>query len=169
MSGWCGRGDRPRKFIPNPKIIYTDLKFNKSYYDDLRFNALTGECLSSSSSNRKTPTILSLKQGQLCRISLDKGPMIGHVFLWNSDNPKEHFSWDTTMIFQGTHLSKYARLWSNEPFVRPLATVVADSIPYNADEDGARLHDIFRYISIFHQSYAFNQRRLHRIHSRYES
>ena len=37
----------------------------------------------------------------------------------------------------------YDRLWSNLPYLRPMATVVADSLKgYGIDEDGASIHDV---------------------------
>ena len=41
-----------------------------------------------------------------------------------------------------THLSRGDRLWSNMPYLRPLATIVEDTIDYGFDEDGAGVHDV---------------------------
>ena len=47
-----------------------------------------------------------------------------------------------TRQFYGTHLTTGHRLWSNLPFLRPLATFVADSLAYGRDADDAGCHDL---------------------------
>jgi uncharacterized protein YcgI (DUF1989 family) len=48
-----------------------------------------------------------------------------------------------TRQLHATHLTVYDRLWSNLPYLRPMATVVADSLKkYGIDEDGASVHDV---------------------------
>ena len=34
------------------------------------------------------------------------------------------------------------RLWSNMPYVRPMATIIDDSLRYGFDSDGAGVHDV---------------------------
>ena len=47
-----------------------------------------------------------------------------------------------TRQLHATHLTTGDRLWSNMPFLRPLATIVEDTIAYGFDEDGAGVHDV---------------------------
>lgn len=47
-----------------------------------------------------------------------------------------------TRQLHASHLSSYDRLWSCLPYLRPMATIVADSINYGIDEDGAGVHDV---------------------------
>ena len=48
-----------------------------------------------------------------------------------------------TRQLHSTHLTVYDRLWSSLPYLRPMATVVADSLKkYGIDEDGASIHDV---------------------------
>ena len=49
----------------------------------------------------------------------------------------------TRRQLHATHLTVYDRLWSNLPYGRPMATVIADSLKnYGIDEDGASVHDV---------------------------
>lgn len=80
--------------------------------------------------------------GQVCRFSLIEGPQVLDLNLWNAADPRERFWASRTRQFYGAHVSVGDRLWSNLPFLRPLTTVVADSIAYGIDEDGAGCHDL---------------------------
>jgi uncharacterized protein len=80
--------------------------------------------------------------GHVCRFSLIEGPQVLDLNLWNRFDPRERFWAARTRQFYGAHLTVGDRLWSNLPFLRPLATVVADTISYGIDEDGAGCHDL---------------------------
>ncbi len=78
----------------------------------------------------------------ICRFSIVEGPQVLDLNLWNRHDPRERFWAARTRQFYGAHLTTRHRLWSNLPFLRPLATVVADTIAYGIDEDGAGCHDL---------------------------
>ncbi|EJK46575.1 hypothetical protein THAOC_34751 [Thalassiosira oceanica] len=61
---------------------------------------------------------------------------------WSMNNPSERFYSSKTRQIHATHLSRGDRLWSNMPFLRPLATIVEDTIDYGFDDDGAGVHDV---------------------------
>ena len=67
---------------------------------------------------------------------------VGDVNVWNLDDTKERFYPGKTSQIHRTHLSVGDRLWSTFPNLRPLATVIGDSIQYGFDEDGAGVHDV---------------------------
>lgn len=81
--------------------------------------------------------------GHLWRIFCSHGPQVADMNCWSMSNPKEErfFSSKTRQI-HATHLSRGDRLWSNMPFLRPLATITEDTIDYGFDEDGAGVHDV---------------------------
>lgn len=80
--------------------------------------------------------------GHVCRFSIIEGPQVLDLNLWGRHDPRERFWAARTRQFYGAHVTTGDRLWSNLPFLRPLATIVADSIAYGIDEDGAGCHDL---------------------------
>jgi len=61
---------------------------------------------------------------------------------WVASNPKERFYSSKTRQIHATHLTTGDRLWSNMPYLRPLATIIEDTIAYGFDDDGAGVHDV---------------------------
>ncbi len=80
--------------------------------------------------------------GSVVRFTIIEGPQVLDLNLWNVANPRERFWAARSRQFYGAHVTTGDRLWSNLPFLRPLATIVADSIAYGLDEDGAGCHDL---------------------------
>lgn len=80
--------------------------------------------------------------GSVVRFSTIEGPQVLDVNLWDFANPRERFWAARTRQFHGAHLTTGHRLWSTLPFLRPIATVVSDSIAYGVDNDGAGCHDL---------------------------
>ena len=61
--------------------------------------------------------------GCLWRIVCTKGPQVADMNCWNLKNPStEYFYSSKTRQIHSTHLKKGDRLWSNMPYIRPLAT-----------------------------------------------
>jgi uncharacterized protein len=81
-------------------------------------------------------------QGHLFRIICSHGPQVADMNCWSLDDPKEHFYTSKTRQIHASHLTTGDRLWSNMPYLRPLATIVHDTIAYGWDEDGAGVHDV---------------------------
>ncbi len=83
-----------------------------------------------------------LRAGQLCRLTTIDGPQVVDFNAWNRHNPAERFWAARTKQLHGAHLNVFDRLWSCLPYLRPIATVVGDSIRYGIDADGAGCHDL---------------------------
>jgi uncharacterized protein YcgI (DUF1989 family) len=81
-------------------------------------------------------------KGHLWRITCTKGPQVADMNCWSSQNPLERFYSSKTRQIHATHLSKGDRLWSSFPYLRPMATIVQDTIDYGFDDDGAGVHDV---------------------------
>ncbi|MBG0741714.1 DUF1989 domain-containing protein [Paeniglutamicibacter antarcticus] len=80
--------------------------------------------------------------GHVCRLRTVDGPQVGDLNIWNFDNPRERFWAARTRQLQAAHVTTFDRLWSNLPFLRPLATITADTLEdYGVDGDGGRVHD----------------------------
>jgi uncharacterized protein YcgI (DUF1989 family) len=80
--------------------------------------------------------------GCVVRFSIIEGPQVLDLNIWNRHDPRERFWAARTRQFYGAHVTTGDRLWSNLPFLCPLATIVADSLEYGLDEDGAGCHDL---------------------------
>ncbi|CZR60942.1 uncharacterized protein PAC_10838 [Phialocephala subalpina] len=84
-----------------------------------------------------------VKKGQLCKLSTPHGPQVGDLNIWSLQNPREKFWASRTKQLHASHVSVGDRLWSVLPYMRPLVTIVADSLKdYGVDEVGGRCHDL---------------------------
>jgi uncharacterized protein YcgI (DUF1989 family) len=75
--------------------------------------------------------------GHMWRIICTHGQQVADMNCWSLSNPKERFYSSKTRQIHATHLTTGDRLWSNMPFLRPLATITEDTIAYGFDDDGA--------------------------------
>jgi hypothetical protein len=80
--------------------------------------------------------------GHICRIVALEGPQVGDLNLWNLHNARERFWAARTKQLHSAHMRVFDRFWSCLPYLRPLATVIGDSINYGIDADGAGCHDL---------------------------
>ena len=80
--------------------------------------------------------------GCIFRITVVEGPQVADVNIWNLHNPRERFYSSKTRQIHATHLSTGDSLWSCMPYLRPLATITADSVSYGIDSDNAGVHDV---------------------------
>ncbi|EGP90557.1 uncharacterized protein MYCGRDRAFT_36430 [Zymoseptoria tritici IPO323] len=81
--------------------------------------------------------------GSIVRISTPEGPQVGDLNIWNFDNPRERFWAARTRQLHASHLTTHDRLWSCLPFLRPMVTIIADSLSeYGVDKWGGRCHDL---------------------------
>lgn len=69
--------------------------------------------------------------------------MVGDLNIWNAHNPRERFWASRTKQLYASHLTTYNRLWSCLPYLRPLCTIIKDTLDwYGVDEHGGRVHDL---------------------------
>ena len=81
--------------------------------------------------------------GHFFRIVCIEGPQVGDLNIWNNDNINERFYSGKTRALYGTHVSTADRLYSNFPYLRPMATITHDTLDwYGWDEDGGGVHDV---------------------------
>ncbi|MDS2173103.1 urea carboxylase-associated family protein [Nesterenkonia sp. CL21] len=78
--------------------------------------------------------------GHVVRLHQVDGPQVGDLNLWNRHDPRERFWAARTRQLQRSSMTTYDRFWSTLPHLRPLATVVTDTL---ADHpDAAVIHDL---------------------------
>lgn len=90
----------------------------------------------------RTGRAWQVRAGQVCRIVAVEGAQVGDLNLWNFHNPRERFWASRTKQLHSAHMRVHDRFWSVLPYLRPMATVTADSIQYGYDADGAGCHDL---------------------------
>lgn len=81
--------------------------------------------------------------GQFFRITSVEGPQVGDMNLWSAADLSERFFSGKTRALHGSHVTTGDRLWSNLPHLRPMATIVADTLDwYGIDAFGGGVHDV---------------------------
>ncbi|GGL52565.1 urea carboxylase-associated family protein [Wenxinia marina] len=81
--------------------------------------------------------------GSVLRIECREGSQVGDLNLFRAGDLSERFFSGKTRALHGTHVSVGDRLWSCLPYLRPMATILADSLAwYGRDADGGGVHDV---------------------------
>lgn len=81
--------------------------------------------------------------GCIFRLTTPTGPQVGDLNIWNRHNPRERFWASRTRQLHSSHVSVGDRLWSTLPYLRPMATIIQDSLQhYGTDSMGGRCHDL---------------------------
>lgn len=81
-----------------------------------------------------------VKAGSIVRINAVEGPQVGDLNLWNLHNPRERFWAARTRQLQRASMTTYDRFWSTLPQLRPMATVIGDSLADHPDAEV--IHDL---------------------------
>ena len=104
----------------------------------------------------------TVPQGHIFRIVSSEGSQVGDLNLFNQENLDERFYTGKTRALHGTHLSTYDRMWSNMPYIRPLATISYDTLDwYGFDEFGGSVHDVIGTRCDPYTGYLLNQDHYH--------
>jgi uncharacterized protein YcgI (DUF1989 family) len=81
--------------------------------------------------------------GHFFRIRSVQGSQVGDLNLWNANNLAERFFSGKTRQLHASHVTRGDRLWSNMPYLKPMATITHDTLEwYGWDEDGGGVHDV---------------------------
>ncbi len=87
--------------------------------------------------------VVAVTAGRSFRITSVDGPQVGDLNLWNAHDLTERFFSGKTRQLHATHVGIGDRLWSSLPSLRPMATIVADTLSwYGWDADGGGVHDV---------------------------
>lgn len=91
---------------------------------------------------REAATI-EVPAGHVLRILSVEGPQVGDLNLFRAGDLSERFYSGKTRALHGTHVSTGDRLLSGFPWLRPMATVIRDTLDwYGMDADGGSVHDV---------------------------
>jgi uncharacterized protein len=81
--------------------------------------------------------------GHFCRILSSEGSQVGDLNLFNANNLDERLFTGKTRALNGTHVGLGDQLFSNIPYLRPIATITHDTLDwYGFDEFGGSVHDV---------------------------
>ena len=69
-----------------------------------------------------------VKKGQSVRVICVEGPQVPNICIWNADNYDERFWNEFTSSREGLFLTAFSRLWSNMPRLRPMMTIIEDTV-----------------------------------------
>jgi uncharacterized protein YcgI (DUF1989 family) len=130
------RAVKPVICYPNDSLPRPDLALYRAARASAR---KTGEVLVPPREGR----CFEVKAGQFFRISSVEGPQVGDLNLHNLHDLTERFFSGKTRALHGTHVTTGERLWSNLPYLRPMATIIEDTLGwYGIDQYGGSVHDV---------------------------
>ncbi len=85
----------------------------------------------------------SVPAGHFCRILCSEGPQVGDLNLFNAHDVNERLYTGKTRALNGTHVGVGDQLFSNFPYLRPIATITHDTLDwYGFDHFGGSVHDV---------------------------
>ena len=91
----------------------------------------------------RSAACIDVPAGCFFRIASVEGAQVGDLNLWSKTDLTERFYAGKTRALHGTHLSAGDRMWSSFPHMRPMATIVADTLDwYGFDAFGGSVHDV---------------------------
>src|SRR6516225_11901790 len=77
-----------------------------------------------------------MARGRVARIKLTEGPQVVDFNCWSQADNREHFWSGRTRILEGAHLTAGNRLWSTHPWMRPMITIVNDTVRHAPSPGG---------------------------------
>jgi uncharacterized protein YcgI (DUF1989 family) len=85
----------------------------------------------------------TIPAGHFCRILCSEGAQVGDLNLFNARDLNERLYTGKTRALNGTHVGLGDQLFSNLPYLRPIATITHDTLDwYGFDEFGGAVHDV---------------------------
>lgn len=119
------------------------LDVDKTFYDGLTESAGHRRLVNTHTVPIRGGLAWEIPAGHVFRIKVIEGSQVGDFNIWNLHNPRERMWASRTRQLQRAHVSTYDRLWSTLPYLRPMATIIDDSMAgYGVDDEGGRVHDL---------------------------
>ncbi|HZT50832.1 MAG TPA: urea carboxylase-associated family protein [Stellaceae bacterium] len=83
-----------------------------------------------------------VKHRQVVRILCCDGPQVADFNAFGADDASEYFWSGRTRTLHGSHVHLYDRLWGTEPRMRPMFTLIKDTVEHKKLPFNARSHDL---------------------------
>ncbi|GAB5437999.1 urea carboxylase-associated family protein [Falsiruegeria mediterranea] len=121
----------PNETLPEPPLdLYRAARATAVKTDEVLVPARDARCF-------------TVPAGHFFRISSVEGAQVGDLNLHNLNDVTELFYSGKTRALHGTHITTGERMWSNFPHMRPMATIIADTLGwYGIDNFGGSVHDV---------------------------
>lgn len=127
---------KPVVCYPNDSLPRPDLSAYRALRDDL-------ELVETVVVPPRDAATWRVPAGHFCRIVCTEGPQVGDLNLFNAKDLKERLYTGKTRALNGTHVGLGDQLFSNFPYLRPIATITHDTLDwYGFDEFGGAVHDV---------------------------
>ena len=114
----------------------------KSYYVRLAQDETCRELVSELVVPRLGGKAFIVPKNHILRVTAIEGPQVADFNAFCKDDPKEMFWSGRTRLLQRAHLSVGDRLWSTPPRMRPMFTIIADTVDHKPLRRNARSHDL---------------------------
>lgn len=121
----------PVDTLPQPDLgLYADARAQAVLSDEIRVDP-------------REAAVITVPKGSFLRMTCVDGPQVGDLNLFAADNLDERFYAGKTRALHGTHITQGDQMWSCFPYLRPMATVLDDTLHwYGMDEFGGSVHDV---------------------------
>lgn len=119
------------------------LDVDKAFYDSLTAAQAQRQLVAQHTVPLRDGLAWSVPAGHVFRAKIIEGAQVGDFNMWSLHNPRERMWASRTRQLQRAHVSTYDRLWSTLPYLRPMATIIDDTLAeHGMDADGGRVHDL---------------------------
>ena len=126
-----------------PVICYPNDTLPTPALDLYRAARATAHKVSEALAAPREAAAFRVQAGQYFRISSVTGAQVGDLNLWNANDLSERFYSGKTRALHGTHITVGDRMWSSFPTLRPMATIIDDTLNwYGMDTFGGSVHDV---------------------------
>lgn len=120
----------PDTLPPRDMGLYADARKTAQKVEEVMVPARQARCF-------------TVPAGHFFRITSVQGPQVGDLNLHNADDLSEKFYSGKTRALHGTHITTGEQMWSGFPHLRPMATIVEDTLQwYGIDAFGGSVHDV---------------------------
>ena len=114
----------------------------KGYYVRLAQDEASRELMSELVVPALSGMAFIVPKNHIFRVTAVEGPQVADFNAFCKDDPKEMFWSGRTRLLQRAHLSVGDRLWSTPPRMRPMFTIIADTVDHKPLRRNARSHDL---------------------------
>ena len=111
------------------------------YYGQVNKNTTDRELVQRLYAPKETGAAFEVPKHHVVRITCSDGPQVCDFNAFARNDASEHFWSARTRTLHGSHAKIGCRLWGTEPNMRPLLTLIGDTVTHRSLQHNARTHD----------------------------